>query len=248
MADKRKFNLKLEKYLLNELSPEEMNKIESNPIENEYIDYLKKDNEDFFNKFDIKKLAEETEKKASEKAKIIKFPVKTISTIAAAAACFILTINLLPNIINNKVEEEVILLKGSQSLYIYLKTDDKVEKLKDLDKVKESDQLQITYQSKDNYGIIFSVDGLNNITYHYPESFNNSTSMEIGKEVSLPTSYILDNAPYFEKFYMITSKESFDLNLVNNKVTEIKVSDGKITEDLMLPAEYTIKSITLLKE
>lgn len=268
MADKRKFNLKLEKYLLNELSSQEMKKIENNPLENEYIDYLKNDNEEFFKKFDIKELARETEKKASVKAKIIKFPVKTISTIAAAAACFILTINLLPNLGNNKIDEEIILLKGSkdtkntdkeidrdaikikytQNINIYLKTDSQIEKLNDLDMVKENDQLQLTYISNDKYGIIVSVDGLNNITYHYPESFNNSTSMEIGKEVSLPTSYTLDNAPYFEKFYIITSKDSFDLNLVNNKVTDIKVSDGTITEDLILPEEYTINSITLLKE
>lgn len=248
MADKRKFNLKLEKYLLNELSPEEMDKIENNPVENEYIDYLKKDNEDFFNKFDIKKLAKDAESKASEKSNIIKFPVKTITTIAAAAACFILTINILPNLGQNSVEEEVIFLKGAQTLNIYLKTDDDIKKLDNLNKVKERDQLQITYNSKDKYGIIFSVDGLNNITYHYPEYFNNSTSMDIGKEISLPTSYILDNAPYFEKFYMVTSKDSFDLNLVNNKVTDIKVVDGAIVEDLMLPSDYTVYTVTLLKE
>ncbi len=245
MEDTKRFNLKLEQLVLDELTDNTI--LELNSSEKEYIDYIKVDNEDFFNKFDIKALVEETREKVNSDRKIIKFPVKTVSTLVAAAACFIITLNVLPST-NFMAEKEVIYLKGAQDINVYLKDSDNIDQLKNLDKVYENDQLQITYMSKNNYGIIFSIDGLNNITFHYPEGNYSSTKLDIGKEVTLPTSYTLDSAPYFEKFYMITAEKSFDIDMVKKQIMNMKVSEGKISDDVKLPKKYKIDSITLLKD
>ncbi len=248
MTNKEKFNLKMEQYMLDELTPEEKRAIESKPETSEHIDFIVKSNEKFFKKFDIKKLAKETEEELLNEKKIIKFPTKTITTLIAAAACFIITLNILPNFKTDNDFEEIIYLKGSEKINIYLKEGDQVDRLSNLDKVYEGDQLQITYQAKSQYGIIFSLDGLKNVTFHYPEKLYNSTSLDIGKEVTLPTSYILDNAPHFEKFYMITSDKSFDFNFVKEAAYDITILNGKIMKDIDLPTKYSIKTITLLKD
>lgn len=245
MSINDEFNLKLEQYILGELSQEEMKKIESVPKNLEYINKLKSDNSDFFNKFDVDSLVSQTQQKVNE-SKIIKFPTKVITAITAVAACFILTLNIIPGLLNKN--EEIIYLKGRNKIHIYKKIGDEVQKLNNLDLVKENDQLQISYSTKEGYGIIFSVDGLNNITFHYPENLKSSKSLDIGSEIILPSSYTLDNAPYFEKFYLVTSKDSFDFEFVKRSILNISSENGIINKDLVLPENYTIKSLMLLKE
>jgi len=244
MSDEKKFNLRLEQYKLNELKEGESNVI--SPEDSEYLEYIENDNNDFFNKFDIDTLVKETKEKSEKSAIITPFPSRVLKTVVAAAACFIIAFNILPGLKND--DKEIIYLKGSQQINIYLKDRDKIDKLRDMDRVFKNDQLQITYKSNNQYGVIFSVDGLNNITFHYPEEQFSSTKLDIGKEVTLPTSYTLDSAPFFEKFYLITSDKSFDFSMVRDATLDISVSNGKIVSEIKLPRKYKIDTITLLKD
>lgn len=246
MSIDKKFNLKLEQYVLGELPPEEMKEIEKNPQYMAQIEAIESSNKDFFNKFNIDDLVSNTKEKVNE-SKIIKFPSKAVTAITAIAACFILTINILPGILG-KGNEEVIYLKGRNKIEVYKKVGDEIEKLMNLDTVKENDQLQLSYSSNDQYGIIFSIDGLNNLTFHYPEDYATSRSLDIGSSIIVPSSYTLDNAPHFEKFYLVTSKDSFDFDYVKRAILNIATENGIITKDLELPENYTIKTLMLLKE
>lgn len=244
MSDDRRFNLRLEQYKLQELKDSNV-KIDS-PEEKEYLEYIEESDKNFFNIFDIDTLVKETKTKSEEKLNITTFPVKALKTLVAVAACFIIAFNILPGLKNG--DKEIIYLKGSQQINIYLKDRDNVDKLRNMDRVYQNDQLQITYNSINQYGIIFSVDGLNNITFHYPEKLFSTTKLDIGKEVTLPTSYTLDSAPYFEKFYLITSEKSFNFSMVRDATLDIKVSNGKIVSDIKLPRDYKIDTITLIKD
>lgn len=246
MSIDEKFNLKLEQYVLGELPAEEMRVIESNPVYMSQIEEIKASNDDFFNKFNIDELVSNTKEKVNE-SKIIKFPSKAVTAITAIAACFILTINILPGILGNR-NEEIIYLKGRNKIEVYKKVGDEVEKLRNLDTVEEDDQLQISYSSTEEYGIIFSIDGLNNITFHFPDDYRTSRSLDIGSDIIVPSSYTLDNAPYFEKFYLVTSKNSFDFEYVKRSILNITSENGIITKDLELTDNYTIKTLMLLKE
>ncbi len=244
MSDDRKFNLRLEQYKLKELQNGDITTL--NHEDKEYLEYIEESDKDFFNKFDIDTLVKETKSKSEETAKITSFPSRTLKTLVAAAACFIIAFNILPGLKNE--DKEIIYLKGSQQINIYLKDRDNVDKLRNMDSVYQNDQLQITYNSINQYGIIFSVDGLNNITFHFPEELFSTTKLDIGKEVTLPTSYTLDSAPYFEKFYLITADKSFDFRMVRDATLDITVSNGKIVSEIKLPRDYKIDTITLLKD
>jgi hypothetical protein len=90
-------------------------------------------------------------------------------------------------------------------------------------RVAEGDLLQIAYVAGEaGYGVIFSIDGRGTVTFHYPRLPGTSTSapaaeaveappLEPGGKTALPTSYQLDDAPGFERFFFVTSAEPFEL-------------------------------------
>ena len=107
---------------------------------------------------------------------------------------------------------------------LYKKTDDGVQLLANGDSVKKGDVIQITYApGKNNYGVIFSVDGNGNITRHFPEKSWKSERLSHEKpEIPLDFSYELDNAPNFECFVMVSSEKEFNLNDIEKRIENSK--------------------------
>lgn len=110
---------------------------------------------------------------------------------------------------------------------LYKKTDDGVQLLANGDSVKNGDVIQITYApGKNNYGVIFSVDGNGNITRHFPEKSWKSERLSHEKpEIPLNFSYELDNAPNFECFVMVSSEKEFNLNDIEKRIENSKELD-----------------------
>ena len=59
--------------------------------------------------------------------------------------------------------------------------------------------------------MLISMDGNGTITMHMGEG-NKSVELEPGKMTTLPFAYKLDNAPKFEKFFLLTSQNSFEID------------------------------------
>ncbi|OQY38328.1 MAG: hypothetical protein B6229_06125 [Spirochaetaceae bacterium 4572_7] len=244
MTKEHKFNLKLEQHILGELPKKESLAIEQNFSNNEYIEYINNSNQAFFEKFNLNKLVVDTEEKLNATKPIKIFPIKRLSTVLAMAACFFLIIRVLPM---NRTTDDIY-LKGAERLNIYIQNGSEVEKLKNLSYASEMDKLQITYMSKEKYGTIFSIDGLHNTTFHHPGDGIGNINLEQGKEIFIPSSYTLDNAPFFEKFYFISTDKSFNLTEIKKAISRINIENGSITSDIQLPSQYNIKTITLIKD
>ena len=103
---------------------------------------------------------------------------------------------------------------------LYRQDGDKITSLKNGALAKSGDVIQITYNAGNkNYGVIFSVDGNGNITRHFPEdSWQAEPLLHNYNETPLDFSYELDNAPDFECFVMVTSKEQFSLDDLEDKI------------------------------
>lgn len=103
---------------------------------------------------------------------------------------------------------------------LYRQDGDKITSLKNGALAKSGDVIQITYNAGNkNYGVIFSVDGNGNITRHFPEdSWQAEPLLHNYNETPLDFSYELDNAPDFECFVMVTSKEQFTLDDLEDKI------------------------------
>ena len=80
----------------------------------------------------------------------------------------------------------------------------------------QGDLLQITVQPKGAaHGVVLSVDGDGAVTLHYPAQVQASTELPKGAQlVVVPDAYELDDAPRFERFFLVTAQGPIDVQAV----------------------------------
>ena len=172
----------------------------------------------------------------------------------AAAAMFVFAVALVAffaqretSVMNERVGGDVASVSGSQNTQVALaenesdtrikgldarmevwkKTPAGIVQLNDLDSVGEGDEIQLRYAVPEKcFGLLFSMDGNGALTLHMG---NGVKAIELvpGKMNSLPFAYKLDDAPYFEKFFFVTSPKEFAVE--ENDVDKLlKRSDVKV--------------------
>lgn len=104
-------------------------------------------------------------------------------------------------------------IKGmSASLEVWKKTGDSAVQMVNLGDAFEGDEIQLRYRVPQKcFGMLFSMDGNGTITMHMGEG-NKAVELEPGKMTTLPFAYKLDNAPKFEKFFLLTSEKAFEID------------------------------------
>lgn len=104
-------------------------------------------------------------------------------------------------------------IKGMQaSLEVWKKTGDSAVQMVNLGNASEGDEIQLRFRVPQKcFGMLFSMDGNGTITMHMGEG-NKAIELEPGKMTTLPFAYKLDNAPKFEKFFLLTSQNAFEID------------------------------------
>ncbi|MDC7232601.1 MAG: hypothetical protein PQJ58_05180 [Spirochaetales bacterium] len=223
----KKDDLKLELYKLGEL-PEHWTPDGNKKDWEEAAEELKASDKEILARYTpsdmaarIKARAEESaaipdSDKGMEKDRIIpfsrKFNVRYLVP-AAAAAALILAV-LLPLTMGSREESplEITRVKGAEmpTLKVYRQSQSDAELLKENSIASSYDLLQLTYRvTGPTFGLIISVDGRGVVTKHFPEDSDQAPRLTTGGEQYLPFAYELDDAPYFETFYLITSDRPF---------------------------------------
>lgn len=173
---------------------------------------------------------------------------------AAAAAVLFFSIAAPVYLSRMSSNIDVTRAKGEATVYIHVKTDAGTRLLVDGDLVKAGDILQLSYMSGDaHYGAIFSIDGRGVVTFHLPQGYAGqsqySPELEHGGEISLSSSYELDNAPGFEKFFIVSSSSRFDVREVEKAARSIAANPSTAANAaLKLPRGLWVKSLLLEKQ
>ena len=104
-------------------------------------------------------------------------------------------------------------IKGLDArMEVWKKIGDSAVQMSNLDEAREGDEIQLRYSVPEKcFGLLFSMDGNGTLTMHMAEG-NKAIALEPGKMTTLPFAYKLDNAPKFEKFFFLTSRDAFELN------------------------------------
>ena len=104
-------------------------------------------------------------------------------------------------------------IKGmAASLEVWKKTGDSAVQMVNLGDAFEGDEIQLRYRVPQKcFGMLFSMDGNGTITMHMGEG-DKAIELEPGKMTTLPFAYKLDNAPKFEKFFLLTSEKAFEID------------------------------------
>ncbi len=225
---------------------------------------LKKSDEDILNTYSVQSMKAavagklNANKSGRQNGTILKFPVSHIVTYAAAAV--LLAAIIIPaSLKNTKVSSRQApteRIKGSAitaeikdpQIKLYRQKGREIQALNNGDFARSGDIIQITYNAGDDaYGVIFSVDGNGNITRHFPDnSWNAAQMLQNNDEIPLDFSYELDNAPDFECFILVTSKNQFSLEDIDNKIKN-KTDIDYITNLSYLPKKTEGVTFTLEK-
>lgn len=116
-------------------------------------------------------------------------------------------------------------IKGmTPGLEVWKKMGDSAVQMVNLGEAREGDEIQLRYRVPQKcFGMLFSMDGNGTVTMHMGEG-NRAVELEPGKMTTLPFAYKLDNAPKFEKFFLLTSGEMFEFD--GNDIDKTLKSSG----------------------
>ena len=120
--------------------------------------------------------------------------------------------------------------------------------MEEAEKALPGDLLQLAYVSAgDTHGIILSIDGRGVVSLHFPEARNASTRLEINREIFLPNAIELDDAPDYERFFLITSPGPLDVSSVLESAGDLAAGGNSMDGPLDLPEEVNQISFLVRK-
>ncbi|MBZ4333986.1 ActD-like protein [Corallococcus interemptor] len=139
--------------------------------------------------------------------------------------------------------------KGLQPrLDVHRQAGTRTEHLTDGAPAQAGDVVQLSYTAAGHaHGVILSVDGRGTVTPHLPALGDTSAPLERGGSHLLPRAYELDDAPGFERFFLVTSDAAFDLEGVMAAARVLAASPEARTAPLTLPAGLGQTSFLLEK-
>ncbi len=144
---------------------------------------------------------------------------------------------------------------GAPGLSIYKKVASGSLELRDGSPAFAGDVLQIKYGAgAARYGAIFSLDGRGTITRHLPPAAGPATTGSKAPRLApegaaLGSAYELDDAPGFERFFLISSASDFDLSQASEALRALAATGPQAaTGAPRLPAGIEWKSLLLVKK
>jgi hypothetical protein len=141
-------------------------------------------------------------------------------------------------------------IKGDRAqLYVY-RAGDGDRPLRDGAHAARGDLLQLAYATADaGFGVLVSIDGAGTVTQHWPEpGATRAVPLRTGGEIRLPSSYELDDAPAFERFFLIRAGEAFDVAQVLTAAHTLAARAPEARRaPLPLPTQFAQTSLLLEK-
>ena len=168
---------------------------------------------------------------------------------ALAAAAVVLAVGV--SVVRPPAPGDGIRLKGGEAeLVVFRKTAAGSERLGPGARAVPGDLIRVGYRAAGrSYGAIVSTDGNGNVTQHLPRSGGRAAPLETGGTVLLDFSYELDDAPRWERFYLVTGDEPFDLEAVRQAARDVAAVGSEATAPLLeIPADLEQSIFTLAKE
>lgn len=134
------------------------------------------------------------------------------------------------------------------SLQIHRRDKDAIEVLRDGSEARPGELLQLSYWlSTDAYGMIISIDGLGLVTQHFPLE-GKENLIRGRKQTFLPYAIELDQAPRFERFYLIIAPRPFAAHELLARIKgSLPVVQGQPLLKLELPPGFVQTALTLVK-
>ncbi|MBW1877591.1 MAG: ActD-like protein [Deltaproteobacteria bacterium] len=246
----------LERYALGELAEEEAHdvraRLEAESNGSSRLEALHASNEDILAHYPAEAMVPQIERRAHLQQTREAWATRRTRTRAVAVLVPVLAAMLVVAVLQfgqGPPEMEGVRAKGGPLLSLYLHTPDGSTRLEEGASASAADVVQIAYVAADaSYGAIVSIDGREAVTLHWPEAPTGSTALMVGGEVALPHAYALDDAPHYERFFLVTSPDPINPAEVVAAARTLATSEQAPSANLDLPPALVQRSFLLLKE
>jgi hypothetical protein len=260
-------NLLLERYNIGDVTNNERVIVEKALAEDDALaaslSDLKRADAEFFKQFSKERFFPEN----AHQIKIYRLPPVSKPVLGLCAAAMLLLISLPVLLLRNSfMSEHEERIKGASAksnsielnIYVMGNTAGEAVKLENNARIHEGNIIQLAYftdknDTNEKYGIIFSIDGRNHVTLHYPYNQRQDTVLITGKDIPLEEAFRLDDAPKYEIFFFIAGISPLNVSNILDIAEALALQiDGKINEAEGLATaafnEYELEIFTLLKE
>lgn len=145
--------------------------------------------------------------------------------------------------------EEGIRLKGMKPhLRVHHVLGGQAERLEPGAQVAAGDVLQLSYVATDApYGVVLSIDGRGSVTVHHPLRAEVATQLSGDGATELGASYALDDAPAFERFFLVTGPDAFSVDEVRSAAERLAASGDARTGALSISSDLQQASFLIEK-
>jgi len=153
-------------------------------------------------------------------------------------------------VVDSQLESTTI--KGDESvgprLIVYRHDAGGARKLADGAQAARGDLLQLAFAGRPGgYFALLSLDGAGKVTVHWPEGGGRAPAVRDAGEIRLPSAYELDDAPAFERFFLVRSDAPFDVGPIAAAARGLAHRSGVRVAPLPLPLSFQQASLTLAK-
>ena len=232
----------LERYLLREGSDDELAALErqlaADPKLAQRLAALEESNEEMLRRYPPEWMRGQIELKLKRaQGQHAQRPQRTWSGYrlwAVPAVALILAVVAVPTLFDQETPEAPAeRVKGGErepSLLVFRKLASGAERLQDGALAQSGDLVQLAYRSGGlQYGAIFSVDGRGTVTQHLPAT--GVEAVPLAAQDTLDVAYELDDAPRWERFYLVAADRRFGLAAVKAKLGG---GEGTLGDDVRL--------------
>ena len=266
-------DLVLEQYLLAELPEPEKSRIEQLCKKSDFLQRrlaeLQTSNEDFLKRYPVERMVPIIQKKTAAPRFVRSHTMQRVVWGLPAAALVVVGVILFPVLLQTpKALDQTTRVKGSTSsgtalplsspipsgpgIVVFRLVDNGFEALADKALVKPYERVQIAYRPAGHrYGMLFSIDGRGRMTLHVPEQFGVEPRLDASPQVLLPFAYQLDDAPTFERFYLVLADTTFDtasfFHQVQEQLDAAMAHDPHATPRIGFPQGFTVTTFDLRK-
>jgi hypothetical protein len=173
--------------------------------------------------------------------------------LAGAAAVLLLARPRQPECDYRGPDGECIIVKGVDApsaarLHVYRHGATGHERLRDGARAARGDLVQLAYSRAGGYGVLLSIDGARKVTLHWPEKADGAApALKNAGETRLPSSYELDDAPAFERFFLVRATAPFSVATALEAARALAAQPSARKQPLALPPGFEQISLALDK-
>jgi hypothetical protein len=143
---------------------------------------------------------------------------------------------------------EIIISKDNLDprLYVYRRVGDGNQRLRDGARATRGDLVQLAYGGA-GYGVVLSIDGRGKVTLHWPAREDSAAPAIKTGENRVPSAYELDDAPAFERFFLVQAKTPFSVAAAMEAARSLAAQPTARKQPLALPPNFEQISLALDK-